>query len=301
MGKVTKVALTGGTGMVGRHLKALLDSKGIEYVDINRSHWDLVNWKTADEIDSLLGNVDALLHVGAAVPSPLHSLTSQTLFDANVRVCVAMSEWAVYKKVPIVYLSGATVYKDPHSRNICEDDEKTTNNFGGFYGFTKYLAEQVFNHYAHNGLQVIILRPTSIYGAGMGVGKLVTDFLERAKNNEIIEVQPPYDNAVNFIHAVDVASAILQSLKSQAWGTYNISSSENSTIEQLARSCVAQAGAGKVELIINDEHEVNAPFLRFDLNCHRALVSFGYASRVPLDTGIKLLSDEKFLYENQIK
>lgn len=295
MEKVTKVALTGGTGMVGRHLKALLDSKGIEYVDINRSHWDLVNWKTEDEIDSLLGDVDALFHVGAAVPSSLHSLTTQTLFDTNVRVCVSMAEWAVSKKVPIVYLSGATVYKDPHSRNICEDDEKTTNNFGGFYGFTKYLAEQVFNHYAHNGLQLIVLRPTSIYGAGMGAGKLVADFLERAKNNEIIEVQPPYDNAVNFIHAADVARAILQSLKSQSWGTYNVSSSENSTIEQLARSCVAQAGAGEVQLISNDDHEISPPFLRFDLNCQRAIDFFGYDSRVPLQAGIKLLSDEELL------
>ena len=295
MGEVTKVALTGGTGMVGRHLKALLDIKGIEYVDINRSHWDLVNWKTADEIDSLLGDVDALLHVGAAVPSALHTVTTQTLFDANVRVCVAMAEWAVSKNVPIVYMSGATVYKDPHSRNICEDDEKTTNNFGGFYGFTKYLAEQVFNHYVHNGLQVVILRPTSIYGTGLGAGKLVTDFLERAKNNEIIEVQPPYDNAVNFIHAADVSSAILQSLKSQAWGTYNVSSSENSTIEQLARSCVAQAGTGKVRLINNDEHEITPPFLRFDLNCRLAMDSFGYASSIPLQAGIKLLSDEQFL------
>ncbi|MEY8199088.1 MAG: NAD(P)-dependent oxidoreductase [Colwellia sp.] len=295
MGEVTKVALTGGTGMVGRHLKALLDSKGIEYVDINRSRWDLVSWKTADEIDTLLGDIDALLHVGAAVPSPLHSLTTQALFDANVRVCVAMAEWAVSKRVPIVYLSGATVYKNPHSRNICEDDEKTTNNFGGFYGFTKYLAEQVFNHYAHNGLQVIILRPTSIYGAGMGAGKLVTDFLERAKNNEIIEVQPPYDNAVNFIHAADVARAILQSLKSQAWGTYNVSSSENSTIEELARTCVAQAGAGDIELIKKGELGDQVPFLRFDLNCKRAFDAFGFTPRIPLDAGIKLLSAEQYL------
>jgi len=295
MEKVSKVALTGGTGMVGRHLKALLDSKGIEYVDIIRSHWDLVNWKTADEIDSLLGNVDALLHVGAAVPSPLHSLTTQTLFDANVRVCVAMAEWAVSKKVPIVYLSGATVYKDPHSRNICEDDEKTTNNFGGFYGFTKYLAEQVFNHYSHNGLQLIILRPTSIYGAGMGAGKLVSDFLVRAQNNEIIEIQPPYNNAVNLIHAADVARAILLSLQSKAWGIYNVSASENSTIEELARTCVAQTGAGEIELIKKGELEDQVPFLRFDLNCRRAFNAFGYTPRIPLDAGIKLLSAEQYL------
>jgi UDP-glucose 4-epimerase len=293
--KITKVGLTGGTGMVGQHVKALLDYEGIQYVDVSRSQWDLVDWKSRGVIDSLLGDVDALLHIGAAVPSPLDPLETQVLFDANVRACVAIAEWATNKHVPVVYLSGAPVYKDPHGSNICEDDEKTTNNFGGFYGFTKYLAEQVFSHYVYAGLQLIVLRPTSIYGAGLGGDKLVGNFFHRAKKNEAIEIQAPHDNTVNFIHAADVARAILLSLQHNAWGIYNISAAENNTIEQLAHVCVDQAGSGKVTLIDGDTDSPK-PFLRFDLNHEKAFKAFGYAAQIPLNTGVKMFAANCYLY-----
>lgn len=286
--------MTGGTGMVGQHVKALLDNEDIQYVDISRSHWDLVEWKTKEEIDSIFGDVDALFHIGAAVPSPLDTLETQVLFDANVRACVVIAEWATNKQIPVVYLSGAPVYKNPHGSNIHEDDEKTTNNFGGFYGFTKYLAEQVFSHYVHAGLRLIVLRPTSIYGAGLGGDKLVSNFFQQAQNNEVIEIQAPHDNAVNFVHAADVARAMLLSLRHKAWGFYNISAAENNTIEQLANICVAHAGSGKVVLKEKGAHSLK-PFLRFDLNHQKAAAAFDYVAEIPLHLGIKMLAANRYL------
>ena len=49
--KIVKVALTGSTGMIGRHMKALLASKSIECVCIDREKWDLTSWKAFEEFD----------------------------------------------------------------------------------------------------------------------------------------------------------------------------------------------------------------------------------------------------------
>lgn len=294
MNNIKKVGFTGSSGMVGRHLNARLEADSIDYVALNREQWDLSEWKPESELDDMLGGVDAIIHLGAAVPSACKTKTIQDLFDSNVRCCVEIAQWALSRKVPVAYLSSATVYKSPHSLDICESDETTTDNFGGFYGFTKYLAEQVFRHFNHSGLQSVILRPTSIYGLGMSFDQLVARFLNKAENNEVLTVQPPSTNSVNFIHASDVADAILRSLKQEAWGTYNIAG-EQCSIEQLAKHCIRIVGDGQLELIVDGNDTLQAPFTRFDLNYEKAQRDFNYAPNISLETGLRLMRQGKYL------
>ena len=49
------------------------------------------------------------------------------------------------EKIPVIFLSSAVVYENPHALNIIETDRKATNNLGGYYGLSKILAE-IFNN-----------------------------------------------------------------------------------------------------------------------------------------------------------
>lgn len=287
------VALTGSSGMTGKYMNMLLEKKHFNVINVDRTVWDLTQWKSFGELDQIFLTTEAIFHFGAVVPQAnnnfheaKHSLIND-IFDANIRACACLAEWALSRDVPVVFLSGATVYKDPHALNITEDADKTTNSFGGFYGFSKYMAEQMFDHFISNGLKSILLRPSSIYGTGMVKERLVAKFVGLAVEGKIIEIIEPVNNSVNFIHASDVALAALLAFEKQAWGTFNIAANKNISLNELANKCIELAGRGSVEVINNKVK--TKPFVRFDLNCNKARNQFGFESKVDIENGIKAM------------
>ena len=148
---MTKIAVTGAGGMVGRHMLSVLSENSIDCLTLTRKDWDITQWKTLDELDSLFKDSDAVFHFAAQLPNK--HVTTLDLFDANVRSCLNIAQWAVARSVSVIFLSSATVYKDAHKHNIKELDEKVVNGFGGFYGYTKYLAENILEHYRFEGFK----------------------------------------------------------------------------------------------------------------------------------------------------
>ena len=296
---MAKVALTGSTGMVGRHMTALLEKNKFNIVNVDREIWDLSEWKSFEELDAIFSGIDAVFHFGAYTPSastanhkPDQRSTS-TIFDVNIRSCACLAEWASSRNIPVIFLSGATVYRDPHAFNILECAEKTTKTFGGFYGFSKYMAEQILDHYIATGLRAVILRPSSIYGTGMPKDRLIAAFVRLAEQGDVISIVEPVDNKINLIHASDVAHAALQAYEKRAWGTYNIAASRNVTINELANQCVELAGKGMVKVIQADS--ITAKFVRFDLNYDHAKNRFGYKPGVDIGEGIKGMLENKII------
>lgn len=290
-----RIGLTGSTGMIGRHMRALLKAQGSECVCISRKEWDLCDWKTYQEFDKLFDSVDAVFHFGATLPKTISEQNAsneqtQITFDANVRSCLNLAEWASLRKVPIVFLSGATVYADPHAQKITENALKVTHGFGGFYGYSKLLAERVFEHYVADELKLIILRPSSVYGVGLGKDKLLSNYLALASTNKTIEIDAP-DNRINLIHSLDVSKAALSAFKRKAWGTYNVASDYAPSIQELAELCVKVCGKGNIKL----GDSSSKPFLRFDLDTDKAHNAFMYNPTISIEEGLTLMCQQKEL------
>ena len=83
-----------------------------------------------------------------------------------------------------------------------------------FYGFSKLLAEDVLMRLHQHILKLCMLRPTSIYGHGIGEDKMVPRFLATATRNEVIELSHPVEDRVDIVHAADVADAARHSIRS---------------------------------------------------------------------------------------
>ena len=182
---MNEIAVTGANGMTGSHMMSLLKSKGIPAKAVTRQEWDLTKWKSFDELDHIFGSVLAIFHFGAQLPYndfKNDNQQTQQIFDANIRSCLNLAEWAKLRNIPIVFLSSAVVYKNPHASKIIETDSKVVNGFGGFYGYSKFFAESIFSHLSAEGLKCIILRPSSIYGYGLPSEKLVQNFINITSN-----------------------------------------------------------------------------------------------------------------------
>jgi UDP-glucose 4-epimerase len=290
---MSKVAVTGAAGMIGRHLVALLEFEKIDYLAITRSEWDFAEWKGFEYLDSLFQGVDVVFHFGAALPESgvdVGRRNTGAMFDANVRSCLNISEWSQIRNIPLVFLSGATVYQNPHGMRIHENDHKVVNGLGGFYGYTKLLAEQVIEHYTHQGLNAVILRPSSVYGYGLGNGKLIQNYLNLAASNKVISIEQPY-NRINLIHAIDVAKAALQAYKKKSWGVYNIASKESSSILEIAEAAVKVCGGG----IIDFDTQSNEGFVRFDLDCSKATHAFSFCPEIALRQGLQIMNLKQVL------
>lgn len=312
---LSNVALTGASGMVGLHVLAILGLRGILCKATSRTRpvlmtdsitwkqWDLTEYKTLEELDKLFPNVDALLHVGADVPNPSTQICEKDLFDANVRACLCLGRWALERGIHMVFLSGATVYAESEKNGIREDAKKTYKGLGGFYGFTKLLAEEVLFHLQENGLKLTILRPSSIYGYRMHKSKMIMRFLCRAEQDYFIELYPPVDVKIDLIHAYDVANAMVQVVENNLYGRiFNIASESPSSILEIAQTCTTIVRKGKVKVLSKEDNQGN-PSIRFGLNCDAARSAFAFSPKINLERGVEMVWKKmmlpKIINENQ--
>jgi UDP-glucose 4-epimerase len=283
--------------MVGRHVLETLKSKNIFCAATSRrpsdsiqeglmwSVWDLAEWKNPGEMDILFPKVEAILHVGAIVPHASVNASEKDFFDANVRSCLCLGQWALKRKIHLVFLSGSTVYAEPEKRGIRERDKKTCGGLGGFYGVTKLLAEKTLKFLEGEGLNMTILRPSSIYGYGLPAGKMISTFLHKASEGQCIELTPPVDDKINLIHAYDVALAMWQVLEKKAYGVFNIAGTLPSSVFEIAQTCVGVVRKGEVKVLHGEPSR--SPAVRFDLCCDAARDAFAFSPEINLSQGIE--------------
>jgi UDP-glucose 4-epimerase len=293
---LSRIGITGATGMLGRHVRAALEAVGAHVVATSResvpasnvSSWDLSHWLCPAELDTLFNEVQAVIHVGAMVPRKPGAIDEAVMFDANVRSCVNLGQWAISRNIPLVHVSGAIVYEDQDNQGRDEDAALGWNGLGGFYGFSKLLAEDVLNRLCQQGLKLAVVRPSSIYGVGLPDGKMLTSFLATARTGGTITLAPPVDDRIDFIHAADVSLAILRILKGEMWDVFNIASGCLVSVRELAEACVAVSGRGTV-VTTAGQCPARKPSTRFALDTGRARLRLAWQPLIDIGQGLTMM------------
>lgn len=289
-GIIHRVALTGAGGVLGRHMQSRLAQAGIEVVAVGRKDWDLRQWKSPEQLDEVFGRVDAVIHFGAVTPNPGQKLTPDVLMDANVRACAALGQWAALRGIPMVFAGSAGIYA-PQAAPADEDAPQADCPVGGFYGLTKLLAERLLVGLTADGLALCTLRITSVYGAGLHPDKMIAKMLAAARRGETIALSAPVDDALNLVHADDVARAALMALRAGARGPFNIGSASLVTVADIAHAAVSVAGNGGVAL--PDGMASRPPECRFNVSLDRAARTFGFRPALSLAQGLTLMENDR--------
>jgi UDP-glucose 4-epimerase len=297
------IGLTGATGMLGRHVHAALDDAGYTVCPVTRigefrgnsTQWDLSKWESDAAFDEIFSESAAIVHAGALVPGVLMP-GENVLYDVNVRACVNLAQWALRRNVPVIFVSGAIVYADTLADGIVEDAPLGWA-WGGYYGFTKLLAEDVWRRFRSQGLQVAVLRPSSIYGCGLHSNKTISRFLASARDDRAINLSPPVDDRLDLVHAADVARAVVAVLNRNAWDTFNIGSGGPISLKELAQASVDVCGSGHLQ-IDGTNGDARLPVTRYGLNCDKARDVLGWSPQIDIRMGLKMILTGHVAYKN---
>ena len=174
--------ITGGRGFIGRNLSKYLHSLGETVLGLGHGAWPkesalawgMSRWINGEVSASNLNRLcqwsglpDVVYHLagGSAVgPSFDHPLED---FSRSVNTTAHLLEWLREEAshVRIIAVSSAAVYGVGHNRPISE--EVTPHPFSP-YGYHKAIMELLCESYVKNfGLEVVVVRLFSVYGAGL--------------------------------------------------------------------------------------------------------------------------------------
>lgn len=248
---MSRVAITGASGLLGGNLAAELAAAGHHVVAIRRagtkiSHLDdlAIEWRDADlgSIDAMtqaFRGADCVFHCAAAV-SVKRTVTAE-MTAANVTGTAHVIEAAITGKVArLVHTSSVVAIGLSTDGRPC--DETATWNFDtegmlDAYAITKHRAESVVRA-AHSRIDAVIVNPTYMLGprdARPSSGRLIVDVARR----RVPGWTPGYNN---FVDVRDVARGMIAAWQKGRRGERYILAGHDMTYRDVMRAIAAAAG-----------------------------------------------------------
>jgi UDP-glucose 4-epimerase len=308
----TKIALvTGASGFLGRYVvKRFGATGGWEAIGLCRRHERPAAGQSAGYVvrpveawPDVVKHIrpQALIHCagGASVAGSLQApladffsgpaLTS-TLLDAVRQFAPGCA---------FIFLSSAAVYGQPEHLPI---GEAAPLNPISPYGFHKMQSEAACREYAAvYGLRTASARIFSAYGSGLK-RQVVWDLCQKAMASESMLLQGVGDESRDFVHASDVAQAIMTlcnhaPLKGEA---YNVASGQETTIADLAKMTLRELGRNETAIRFEGRAMPGNPS-RWCADISR-IKALGYSCKVTLIQGIRdLIIKSNFLPQTAIQ
>lgn len=258
-----KTLIIGGAGFIGLHVVTNLLESGRKVTILGRSPrpknlppgvcYVQGDFGALSQITSLLDKHHEVVHLAyASVPN---SSFENPLRDLNNNLAPTIQLFSEISRRKIRLLmasSGGTVYGNANFLPITESH--STNPISP-YGVTKLALEKYANLYATiDGLDVVCVRPSNIYGAGqkpfMGQGFVAT-LLASALMDKPVKLFGGHEVVRDYLYVSDAASAIVAALNNgHRSEVYNVGSGvglENSKVVEYVEELVA--GYGKKILI----------------------------------------------------
>jgi len=297
---MTKILITGASGMVGKHLVDMCLEKGyyvrgtdIRYDDRYDTYSENFEFFQADlrnfdDCKNVVVDMNVVFHVAGVKGSPKRAaeqpndyFTPMLQFNTNIAEASRLQgvDWYVYTSTVEVY-QPAEVFK--------EDDVWKTypSENDNYAGWVKRLGELQLDCFeTHYGLKnYSIVRPANIYGEYDEFGEestVIASLVKKGYNDKLLSVWGDGTPIRDFIHAEDVARGILMSYEKKITEPINLGSGDGVRIKDIA-SIVATHYGKEIEY---DTSKPNGDNKRL-MDMTRAN-SYGFYPKVDLETGIK--------------
>ena len=252
-----KYAVTGGAGFIGSHLVKKLVERGNEVIVIDNLNTGKkqnlekiskkidffeVDIRDFSAIEDILKNIDGIFHEAALASVQDSFRIPDEFFDVNVNGTENIFKIAKKLGIKVVYASSSSVYGNPVSIPIKENDDKNPFNP---YAKTKLEDDKLAEKYAKNGLKVIGLRYFNVFGPRQskeyaGVIKL---FLERIQQGLSPLINGDGLQVRDFVYVDDVVNANILAMESDIDGEFfNIGTNSVVSVLDLANMIIKFSG-----------------------------------------------------------
>ena len=252
-----KYAVTGGAGFIGSHLVKKLAERGNEIIVIDNLNTGKkqniekiskkidffeVDIRNFSAIKDILKNIDGVFHEAALASVQDSFRIPDEFFDVNVNGTENIFKIAKKLGIKVVYASSSSVYGNPVSIPIKENDDKNPFNP---YAKTKLEDDKLAEKYAKNGLKVIGLRYFNVFGPRQskeyaGVIKL---FLERIQQSLSPLINGDGLQVRDFVYVDDVVNANILAMESDIDGEFfNIGTNSGISVLELANIIIKFSG-----------------------------------------------------------
>ena len=247
----SKILVTGGTGFLGAYIIKELVEKGYKVMAIRRnnkipffipsnifenhsaSHKGSVSWIDADIMDvfalaEIMENVDAVIHAAAKI-SFAHN-ERQQMFKVNIEGTANVVNIALEKNIRrFIHVSSvAALGRTKNAEVVTEEKKWSTSNLNTNYANSKYHAEMEVWRGIGEGLNAVIVNPSTI----LGYGDWNKSSCAIYKN--VYNQFPWYTKGINgFVDVEDVAKATVILMESNFSNERFIINSENWSFEKL--------------------------------------------------------------------
>jgi UDP-glucose 4-epimerase len=277
--------ITGGAGFIGSHLSDLLIERGhsVHVLDdlstgrtenverlMRHREFECTIGSVADRrlVASVIGQADAVIHLAAAVGVRLVVESPVRAIETNVRCTEVLLEQAEIVRRPVMIASTSEVYGKSEALPFREDGDLQlgpTSKARWAYACSKAIDEFLaMAYWRERELPVAVVRLFNTVGPRQSgsYGMVVPRLIGQALAGEPLTVYGDGRQTRCFCHVADVVSALHGLLDSRdAWGgVFNVGSTSEISILELARRIVALTGSASEIRLVPYEQAYGAGF-----------------------------------------
>lgn len=241
------LALTGGSGFIGRRFADVARTQGFRVRHLTRSDRDV---NVADEIYSLdlrhgpiqaaaLADCDAVIHLAAHIPRDhADPAEAERCWQVNALGTLRLAEAAVRAGIGhFVHTTSANAYAMWEETSA--DTGAMLPSSRGYYLGSKIMQELYAEEICRPAhLPLATIRLGSVYGPGQATGAVAV-LTTAIANGRPVTLQNGGRFGADFVHVDDVVTALMLVIGQHAEGPFNVGSGVRTTIGGLAQILVA--------------------------------------------------------------
>jgi nucleoside-diphosphate-sugar epimerase len=272
-----KILIVGGTSSLSRAMLPVL-SQFASVVTAGRSGCDIqMDLAAARGELNIPDAVDVVINTAAA----FGGTGADALTDAEgvnalgvLRLCRACTRAGVRR---LVLISSIFAQLEAHSP------------FFGIYALSKRHSEELGGLYsAQFGLPITVVRPSQFYGPGGSYRRhhpFLAAIIDKAARGEDILIHGKNDALRNFIHEIDVATAVARAVQRGIAGTYACMSPLNVRYSQVADAAIAAFGSASAVRFAPEKPDIPDNIFEPDDSLFRLI---DYYPRISIEQGMRM-------------
>lgn len=294
------ILVTGATGFIGRYLVEGLLKKNYKIAVLANKAPAVDKWAEDSRIRIFRVDItkprgfltlprrlkiEAVFHLAAHIPKLDSAQDFRDCVRVNLGGAYNLLEYAKVKKVrKIINTSTVCVYYTDkfYLMRLKENSRVCPLNY---YGITKLAAESLFEKYKiEHRAKVVSLRCSVVYGVGQDRTKVLPLFIQRAINNQNLEIFGEGIKIEDYVYVKDVVDANILALTGNADGIYNIGSGKGTNVVDLAKAII-QIFDSKSKIRFNRPKKEDAKQIIMDIS--KAKREIGYQPTYDLRRGLE--------------